>query len=196
MAQLSMAGMLRRSLVHRRARSVSALVAMTVSAGVATALLTLYADLNAKLHKEFRSFGANVVVTAPALGTLPMDAFARVQEAAGSDALVAEFGYAVATTDRGTPVVVAGTDFAAVRRLDSWWRVDSWPTNADANAALIGRRAANFIVDKQAVKLNFGERLATFRGVGQLTTGGDEDSRIYMPLAAFTAWTGVGPSVH
>jgi len=29
----------------------------------------------------------------------------------------------VATTDTGTPVVVAGTDFAAVRRLDSWWQV-------------------------------------------------------------------------
>jgi putative ABC transport system permease protein len=31
--------------------------------------------------------------------------------------------------------------------------------------------------------------------VGRIKTGGDEDSRIYMPFAAFTAWTGVGPSV-
>ena len=115
MAQLSLGRMLRRSLVHRKARSLSALVAMTVSAGVATALLTLYADLDAKLHKEFRSFGANVVVTAPAGGSaLPADALARVQQAAGKDALVAEFGYAVATTDRGTSVVVAGVDFDAV----------------------------------------------------------------------------------
>ena len=45
--------MLRQSLLHRRARSLSALVAMTVSAAVATALLTLYADLDAKLHHEF-----------------------------------------------------------------------------------------------------------------------------------------------
>ncbi len=29
----------------------------------------------------------------------------------------------------------------------------------------------------------------------RVKTGGDEDSRIYMPLDAFTAWTGVGPSV-
>ena len=83
MATLSLTGMLRRSLVHRRARSVSALVAMTVSAGVATALLTLYADLDAKLHKEFRSFGANVVITAGANAPLPADALARVQQAAG-----------------------------------------------------------------------------------------------------------------
>lgn len=194
MAQLSLAVMLRRSLVHRRARSLSALVAMTVSAAVTTALLTLYADLNAKLHKEFRSFGANVVVTAAASKTLPRDAFVRVQQAAGVDALAAEFGYAVATTDRGTPVVVAGTDFAAVRRLDSWWQVDSWPA-ADADAALLGQRAANFVADERTVTLNFAGRSITLHGVGRLKTGGDEDSRLYMPLATFTTWTGVGPSV-
>lgn len=194
-ASLSLMGMLRRSLVHRRARSVSALIAMTVSAGVATALLTLYADLDAKLHKEFRSFGANVVITAPGNASLPADALARVQQAAGVDALAAEFGYAVATTDTGTPVVVAGTDFAAVKRLDSWWQVDAWPDAALLNAALIGQRAAQFVGNEHAVALTYAGRPVTLQGAGRIRTGGDEDSRIYMPLAAFTAWTGVGASV-
>ena len=86
-SRLSLVGMLRRSLVHRRARSVSALVAMTVSAGVATALLTLYADLDAKLHKEFRSFGANVVITAAANAPLPADALDRLHRLACDAAL-------------------------------------------------------------------------------------------------------------
>ncbi|MBN9273638.1 MAG: ABC transporter permease [Mesorhizobium sp.] len=145
--QLSFIGMLRRSLVHRRARSFSALVALTVSAAVVTALLTLYADLNAKLHKEFRNFGANVVVTVPASsGTgvaLPPGTLAAVQKAAGPDALVAPFAYAVATTDRGTSVVVAGTDFAAVRRLDSWWQLPQWPTAPNAAARLSCRPATS-----------------------------------------------------
>src|SRR5271169_74813 len=101
-SRLSLGRMLRRSLVHRRARSLSALIAMTVSAGVATALLTLYADLDAKLHKEFRGFGANIVITAPANAPLPPGALARVQQVAGADAVAAEFAYAVATTDTGT----------------------------------------------------------------------------------------------
>jgi putative ABC transport system permease protein len=195
MAKLSLTGMLRRSLVHRRARSVSALIAMTVSAGVATALLTLYADLDAKLHREFRSFGANVVITAPANKPLGTDALARVQQAAGGDALAAEFAYAVATTDTGTPVVVAGTDFAAVKRLDSWWQVDAWPYSAIANAALLGQRAAQFVGNEREIALTYAGHTVTLQGVGRIKTGGDEDSRIYMPLAAFTAWTGVGPSV-
>ena len=195
MATLSLTGMLRRSLVHRRARSVSALIAMTVSAGVATALLTLYADLDTKLHKEFRSFGANIVITAPANASLPPDALVHVQQAAGADALAAEFAYAVATTDTGTPVVVAGTDFAAVKRLDSWWQVDAWPDPAVTNSALLGLRAAQFVGNEHSVALTYAGRPVTLQGAGRIKTGGDEDSRIYMPLAAFTAWTGVGPSV-
>lgn len=191
--RLSFTGMLRRSLVHRRARSLSALVALTVSAAIATALLTLYADLNTKLHKEFRSFGANVVITAPASTPLPPHALAEIQRTAGPDALVAPFAYAVASTDRGTPVVVAGTDFSAVERLDSWWKLTRWP--AAANAALLGDRAANFVADEHNVKLTYAGKVITLAGAGRLTTGGDEDSRIYIPLAAFTQWTGISPSV-
>jgi len=194
-AKLSLIGMLRRSLVHRRARSFSALIAMTVSAGVATALLTLYADLDAKLHKEFRSFGANVVITAPATAPLQTDALEKVRQAAGQDALAAEFAYAVATTDRGTPVVVAGVDFAAVKRLDSWWQVDAWPDGSATNVALLGQRAAQFVADEKLVGLTFAGHAITLRGAGRLRTGGDEDSRIYMPIAAFTTWTGVAPTV-
>src|ERR1035438_8962014 len=142
---------LRRSLIHRRARSYSALVALTVSAAVATALLTLYADLDAKLHHEFRTFGANIVLTAPSHVDFPIDALARIHNAAGEDAIAAPFSYAIATTDRDTSVVVAGTDFAAVQRLDAWWQVDAWPAPTDTAAALTGQRAAQFIGDEQNV---------------------------------------------
>jgi putative ABC transport system permease protein len=90
---------------------------------------------------------------------------------------------------------VAGTDFSAVRRLDSWWQVDAWPDPAVANAALLGQRAAQFVGNEHAVALTYAGRAVTLQGAGRIKTGGDEDSRIYMPLAGFTAWTGVGPSV-
>lgn len=194
-SKLSLIGILRRSLVHRRARSLSALIAMTVSAGVATALLTLYADLDTKLHKEFRSFGANIVITAPADRSLQPDALEKVKQATPSDTLAAEFAYAVATTDKGTPVVVAGTDFDAAKRLNASWQVDTWPAASATDAALLGQRAAAFVTDTSSVKLAFAGRPITLHGAGTLKTGGDEDSRIYIPLAAFTQWTGVQPTV-
>lgn len=194
MSRLSMGAILRRSLVHRRSRSLSALIALTVSAAVATALLTLYADLDAKLHREFRSFGANTIVTSSDTAAgLGADTLAEVRKTAGPDAEAAEFGYAVATTDRGTPVVVVGTDFAAVEKLDSWWKVDAWPSSADS--ALLGQRAAQFVADERNVQLTFAGRPVALHGAGSLHTGGDEDSRIYMPMEAFTRWTGAKPSV-
>jgi putative ABC transport system permease protein len=45
------------------------------------------------------------------------------------------------------------------------------------------------------VKLTFAGKPVTLHGIGRLRTGGDEDSRIYMPIQAFTAWTGGGTSV-
>jgi putative ABC transport system permease protein len=187
---ISLSRMLRRSLIHRRARSLSALVALTVSAAVATALLTLYADLDAKLHKEFRSFGANVVVTG---NPLSLNALDQVQKAAGADAIAVPFAYAIATTDQGTSVVVSGTDFAAVRRLDDWWQVSAWP--AGAQDALIGQRAAGFITDQHDLKLIFAGKPLVLHGAGSLKTGGDEDSRIYLPLQSLRDWTGTGVSV-
>src|SRR5882757_9057480 len=133
MKQLTLTHILRRSLLHRRARSISALVALTVSAGVATALLTLYADLDNKLHKEFRSFGANIVITTP---SYTPDTLKQIQQAAGPEAIAAPFAYAVATTDTGTSVVVAGTDFPALQKLDSYWQVTAWPTKP--TEALLG----------------------------------------------------------
>lgn len=179
---------LRRSLIHRRARSFSALIALTVSAAVATALLTLYADLDAKLHHEFRTFGANIVVNASA--GLPADAIARVRQAVGSDAVAAPFAYVVATTASGTSVVIAGTDFAQVRRLDSWWQVDTWPEPTDTNAALLGQRTVQFVGNASSPTVTFNAESVTVHTAGHVRTGGDEDSRIYMPLAAFTRWTG------
>jgi putative ABC transport system permease protein len=194
--QLSLIGLMRRSILHRRARSLSALMAMSISAAVATALLTLYANLDAKLHHEFRSFGANVIVT-PASGQtkLPPEALEQVEKIAGPEAVAAEFAYAVATTDRGTPVVVAGTDFGAVKRLNSWWQVDAWPSSSEVNSALLGQRAAEFIADEHSVQLTFADRPITLHGSGRLHTGSDEDNRIYVPMAAFKAWTGTQPSV-
>lgn len=195
MARLSLLTMLHRSLVHRRARSFSALIAMTVSAAVATALLTLYADLDAKLHKEFRSFGANIVVTAADGMALPDDALARAKAAAGNNSLAAEFGYAVATTNAGTAVVVAGTDLSAVRRLDPWWQVSAWPESSTTDVALLGQRAASAIGNEQRVTLNYAGHMITLQDAGRIRTGGDEDSRVYMPLQVFTQWTGVRASV-
>ena len=116
MTHLSLPRLLLRSLLHRRARGLSALIALSVSAAVATALLTLYADLDRKMHQEFRSFGANLTITAPTPGQpLPPDTLARARAALPANIPISPIAYAVATTAAAPPIVVAGVDFPTLR---------------------------------------------------------------------------------
>ncbi len=202
-AGLSLPLLLWRSLAHRRSRTLAELIALTVSAAVATALLTLYASLDLKLHHQFRAFGANIVVTSKnkngantAPAALPPNALAIAHQAAGPDSRVVPFAYAVAQTQDGSPIVVAGTDLDAVRAMNSWWQVSHWPESQQSATpiqVLTGVRAANAL-GAARFPLTYNGKAAQMETAGTLRTGDAEDSRIYLPLNAFERWTGVSPT--
>ena len=77
--------MLVRAAVLRRGRAASALLAMVVAAAVATAMLNLYVDVQAKLSREFRQYGANVVVMAKEGQNLPTDTLSTVRSVLRSE---------------------------------------------------------------------------------------------------------------
>ena len=185
--------MLIRAAILRRGRAASALFAMVVAAAVATAMLNLYVDVQAKLRREFRNYGANIILVGKDGGSLPSDALARVDSVLSGHGVAAPFGLVVAKSADGHAVVVAGTDFDRVRQLDQWWSVSKWPLAADQ--ALIGVRALPLVSPKnQAFDLKFQGRTLTLAPAGTVQTGAAEDSRVYISLADFVKWTGVQPS--
>ena len=142
--------MLVRAAVLRRGRAASALLAMVVAAAVATAMLNLYVDVQAKLRREFRKYGANVVVVAKDGQELPaersVDSVGRYWAVAASQFRLLMPWPALAD---GRSVVVAGTDLDQVRKLDSWWSVTAWPKAA--HDALVGNRAVGVRLAGKAV---------------------------------------------
>lgn len=183
--------LLRATLV-RPGRSLTALAALAVAATVATAMLNLYTDAGAKLEREFRNYGANLVVIPQGTG-LPQDSLQQVEATLGGRGIAVPFAYAIAKTSDGSPVVVAGTDMDRVRTLNSWWSVTAWPTAP--GDALMGARAAQALAPgAQPFDLSFQGRVLRVKPAGILRTGAAEDSRIYLPMSDFQAWTGVGPS--
>jgi putative ABC transport system permease protein len=183
--------MMLRSALGDRSRTTMALLAVIVVAGMATALLNLYADLDNKLHKEFRSYGANVVVTST--DGLPPDAIERIAPALPAGSNAAPFLYAVARTSDGSPVVVVATDFNKARKLDSWWSVSAWPKAP--NDALVGARAQHQLSPNNApFDITYGGKTFRVQPAGTLRTGGDEDSRVYLSLTDFEDWTGLLPN--
>jgi len=215
------ARMLVRAAMLRRGRAASALLAMIVAAAVATAMMNLYVDVQAKLRNEFRSYGANVIVvaksgeataqaaTAGSAPSLPQDAVTKIESALGPQTLAVPFAYAVARTSDGQSIVVVGTDFARARELNHWWKVSHWPApQIDArlvggdNAApappaeaLVGIRAAAVVAPKrEPFDLTFQGKTIHLAPAGLLQTGAAEDSRIYLDQTEFQSWTDVSPT--
>src|SRR5256885_12346849 len=86
--------MLMRATMVKPGRVISALLAVVVAASVATAMMTLYVDVQAKLRKEFRSYGANVIVVSRNGQALPADALARIERTLANRGLAVPFAFA------------------------------------------------------------------------------------------------------
>ena len=185
--------MLLRAALLRRGRALSALFAVVIAAATATAMMNLYVDVGAKLRKEFRSYGANLVVIGRNGASLPPEALAEVRRNLDGRGIAVPFAYVVAHTPDGSPLVVAGSDMDTVRRLDGWWSVSSWPQAPEQ--ALIGVRALPVLqASGQQFDVEFEGRKLHLTTAGTLSTGAAEDSRVYLSLEEFIRWTGVQPS--
>ncbi len=185
--------MLLRAAVLRRGRAASALLAMVVAAAVATTMMNLYVDVQAKLRKEFRSYGANVVVVGKDGTSLPPDAISKAEAVLAGRGMAVPFAYLVARTSNGQSVVVVGTDFERIQKLNRWWSVSAWPSGP--GEALVGMRALSVVSpDGKAFDLSFLGRTINLKTAGTLQTGAAEDSRVYLPMAEFSAWSGIHPS--
>jgi putative ABC transport system permease protein len=216
--------MMWRAALLRRGRAASALLAMVVTAAVVTAMLNLYVDVQARLQREFRSYGANIILVGGSLdgrglpgndtsgkdsSSLPADALSQVDSTLAGRGIAAPFAMVVARTAKGQPIVVVGTDFDRVRHLDHWWSVSKWPSSADqeenphfsqeqgemGHPALVGVRAlAAVSPSSQPFDLTFQGKTLHVTPTGTVQTGAVEDSRIYIALTDFETWTGVSPS--
>src|SRR5260221_1311509 len=130
----------------RKDRAFTALTSVAVVATIATAALTIYSDLEGKLSREFRGFGANVIVT-KMQGSLSADELQRMNATlSGNNAdksMVVPVAYAITTATDESRVVVGGADLQALRELNTWW--STRPVDGSSGKALIGSRAARLL---------------------------------------------------
>jgi putative ABC transport system permease protein len=173
----------------RKDRALTALTSVAVVATIATAALTIYSDLEGKLSREFRGFGANVIVTR-ASGALSSDELAAINRAVGVGGEVVPVAYAIGTeTTSGVKVVVGGTELDKLRQLNA-----AWSFAGSQGTAFIGSRVEETLAHGAALQISFGRSASTIKPGTIFHSGSDDDSRIYIPLADFERLTGVQPN--
>jgi putative ABC transport system permease protein len=165
-----------RAVQFRKRRLKLAFAALAVSATLATALFSVYSDIERKMRVQFRGFGANMVI-APAGGaqTVPLAAVALAER---QGAVAAPFIYTVGRVE-GEPIVVAGTDFSRAGPLTNYWRVDGVRAVAPGECLAGVNVAAHFRV-KLSGKLDVEGAPCTVRGI--VSSGGAEDAEVILPF--------------
>ncbi|HLW82103.1 MAG TPA: FtsX-like permease family protein [Candidatus Acidoferrales bacterium] len=179
-----------------RVRMAVALLALTSGGAVVSALLNLNVDVNRKLSQEFRSLGANLVIssqtTAAASGTSPalIDASAiqTIERAQSAGVVAAPYLYVVAqaASAGNRDVVVAGTWLDRIARMSPSWQIsgDSSLPRADGVHCLIGRnvsRTFGVITGGKITLANEGH-VANLTVSGVIDAGGSEDNQIFVNL--------------
>lgn len=169
----------------RKRRLALAFSALAVAATLATALFSVYSDIERKMRVQFRGYGANIIV-APAAGVqaVPLSAVASAERLG---AVAAPFIYTVGHVEN-EPVVVAGTDFHRAAPLTDYWRVDG-ARAAASGECLIGTAVAAHFRLKAGARLALDGAPCTIRGT--VSTGGAEDAQVIVPLETAAQMAGL-----
>jgi len=174
----------------RKDRAFTALVSVAVVATIATAALTIYSDLESKLSREFRGFGANIVVTKNS-GALTAGELAGIHKIVGNGGEVMPVAYAVASLqDGGAKVIVGGTNLEKLRRMNTSWSFE----DRNDGGALVGARVAESVSHGGSWQIAYGHAISSITPHAVFHSGSDDDSRVYIPLEDFVRLTGVQPN--
>jgi putative ABC transport system permease protein len=189
-----------RSLGRRGATFFVALVAIAGGSAVAATMLTLKADLRAKMTRELRRFGENLALV-PAEdrpgATLDEAAVRRALGDAAAPVLLAR-GEIGRETSASEAAAILGIDPAAHRKLHSFWRLDGdWPRNADDAlvGAAVARRLGLHPGDRLTLRLEAGGEPLALRVAGTVRTGEGEEDQVFVPLPLLQARTGLSGRV-
>ncbi len=200
--------MITASLLRRRSRMIIALLAISIGAMILSGLVTIYIDVPRQMGAQFRSYGANMIVTPDSDRMMP-DQVEAVRGLVPDDKLVGIAAYryeTVRVNDR--PVMAASADLEQVQKTSPFWLVDGeWPA-ADGEI-MIGKNVARMYNLKPGKRMTctYAPESETEAGDGEteevvldnwvdftvtaiLDTGGKEEDYVYMRTSDMEKLTG------
>ena len=177
------------SLVRRKSRMAVALLGIAIGATVLLGMVTLCYDIPRQMSKEFRSYGANMVLMSSGQEALGLAEAAKAAALFPKDDLIGMTPYRyIPIRNNMLPYTAVGTDFDSVKKTSPYWQVTgAWP--AKKNEVLVGADIAEYALLTPGKTLSIDGRNskhAKFEAditiTGIVKTGGVEDGFIFMAL--------------
>jgi putative ABC transport system permease protein len=181
-----------KSLKVRRNRVSITFFSIMIGAAIITALSSVYFDISAKMSRELRAYGANFFIGPKVTSGSRTADTGMVEEAIAmvpGEKLIgaSPYTYGVVRLDLGN-AVMAGVDFAGLKKLSPYWQVEGkWITvDFDDEACMIGKTLAKNMELKVGDSVNVirnetgFQKSLTVKGI--VETGQAEDEQIFVNL--------------
>lgn len=177
----------------RKSRMLIALFAIIVGTAVISGLLSVYYDINIKMGMEFRSYGANLILTPTSESQNKVFPESTTQEIAGIFPQQDVVGYTSnlygLVTINSRRLVVVGTWFDQIPKITPYWEVTG-TMDTDRNASgtvLVGKDLAEKLGYKIGTVLPIQDEVSgneqKVTVTGTISSGGTEDNQIFINLA-------------
>ena len=180
--------LLLQSLVERKSLVLVSLLTVALGSSVIGAFIILNADIETKMSRELRAYGANFVVKPRVDGeALRSDVVSALAALIPSGQLVGvqPFLYDIVTL-KGNRIAAAGIDFGRIEETMPYWQLveGALPAAGASPACLLGREAAGRrgVSVGAEVELKQGDRAHRCTIAALVETGGAEDSQLFLPI--------------
>lgn len=132
------------SLVRRSSRLIVAVLAIAIGATTLSGLVTIYYDIPRQLGREFRSYGANLVLLPRGDTKILRRDLEEVRRIIGGDRIVGMAPYRYQTVKiNEQPYIIAGTDLDEARKNSPFWYVEGeWGTKDSPDRVMVGKEIA------------------------------------------------------
>jgi putative ABC transport system permease protein len=196
---------------RRKLRTALAVLAVVMGATIASTLLTISFDINDKMGRELKSYGANILLLPSEDGEFINESeLYKMKTIFWRHNIIGYSPYLGGTVKiKNEEIMLSGTYFeeeievpafrktfigerkaqeketvfkTGVKTIATWWKVDGkFPLKGEA---LVGVSAAEKLGLKQGDDFNagFGGNNMSFKVSGILSTGGDEDEQVIVSL--------------
>jgi putative ABC transport system permease protein len=190
--------MLFRSLTRRRSRLAAAMLAVAVGAAAFQGMTMICRDVPRQMEREFRSYGANMLLVAAGGDALSLSDVSRAAALLPEDKLIGVTPYRYKSVrTHMQPLTAAGTNFGMVKKTSPWWRVDgAWPAGggeilAGANVAEFMGLAPGHVLEISGRNAKGARFTGNVKVAGVVRTGGVEEDFIFMSLPELEALDGI-----
>ena len=141
------------SLIRRASRLIIAVLAIAIGATILSGLVTIYYDIPDQLGREFRSYGANLIVLPRGDAGITRSTLNLLRELIGANRIVGMAPYRYQTVKiNEQPYIIAGTDLAQAEKNSPFWYIEgSWGNSEDTSSVMVGHEIA------ETLNINIGD---------------------------------------